>query len=408
MVVIPALAEPDLTGTLASVAAASSPDCGVEILVIINDATDATDTVRALNAQALDAARAWARRNRGHRLRCHVLDYRGLAAAHAGVGLARKLGLDLGLERLAATASGSGVLVWLDADCRVSPDYLTAISEFFGRCGDAVAATVYFEHRCDDNDEFLRDAIATYELHLRCYRQGLLAAGSRYGHHTVGSTIAVRSTVYAQEGGMNRRAAGEDFYFLNKMRKRGTIGDINDAVVYPAARVSSRVPFGTGAAMSSWTTDPVAGYAPAVYTGLAEFLQQLEQAVLAQRSTAAAYSDFLQAMRFEQWRQKTLANVATVPALRRQLHRWMDGFRTLKFVHWLTDERYPRVPVQRAAREMLVWQGIAPAPDVPGLLDQYRRLDRNGSSFGSGLCSPQSNAVAGNDERGDQGAATTR
>jgi len=51
---------------------------------------------------------------------------------------------------------------------------------------------------------------------------------------TVDSYIAVR--------GMNRREAGEDFYFLNKLAKLGDIGQIHATTVYPSARPSRRVP----------------------------------------------------------------------------------------------------------------------------------------------------------------------
>ncbi len=51
---------------------------------------------------------------------------------------------------------------------------------------------------------------------------------------------------------MNRRQAGEDFHFLHKMVLLGEYGVVKDATVYPAARISHRVPFGTGAALKKW------------------------------------------------------------------------------------------------------------------------------------------------------------
>jgi hypothetical protein len=51
---------------------------------------------------------------------------------------------------------------------------------------------------------------------------------------------------------MNRRQAGEDFHFLHKIVLLGDYGEINEATVYPAARISHRVPFGTGAALKRW------------------------------------------------------------------------------------------------------------------------------------------------------------
>jgi len=73
--------------------------------------------------------------------------------------------------------------------------------------------------------------------------------------YTIGSAFAVRAEAYVKQGGMNRRQAGEDFYFLNKLTKLGTVAEINDAFVFPSARVSDRVPFGTGAAMTKWMNE---------------------------------------------------------------------------------------------------------------------------------------------------------
>jgi hypothetical protein len=51
---------------------------------------------------------------------------------------------------------------------------------------------------------------------------------------------------------MNRRQAGEDFHFLHKIVLLGDYGHIKTATVFPAARISNRVPFGTGAALKRW------------------------------------------------------------------------------------------------------------------------------------------------------------
>ena len=73
-----------------------------------------------------------------------------------------------------------------------------------------------------------------------------------YAFHTIGSCLAVRGSAYVKQGGMNRRKAGEDFYFLQKIIPLGNFGEINSTRVIPSARVSDRVPFGTGKAMMKW------------------------------------------------------------------------------------------------------------------------------------------------------------
>ena len=48
---------------------------------------------------------------------------------------------------------------------------------------------------------------------------------------------------------MNKRKAGEDFYFMQKFIQLGPIYELNSTCVYPSPRVSDRVPFGTGRAI---------------------------------------------------------------------------------------------------------------------------------------------------------------
>ena len=96
------------------------------------------------------------------------------------------------------------------------------------------------------------EGIAHYELYLRYYLLGLRYARFPHAYHTVGSSMAVRAWAYAKQGGMNRRQAGEDFYFLNKIIALGGFTELCGTTVVPSARRSHRVPFGTGRAMTEW------------------------------------------------------------------------------------------------------------------------------------------------------------
>jgi hypothetical protein len=48
---------------------------------------------------------------------------------------------------------------------------------------------------------------------------------------------------------MGRQQGGEDFYFLQKIFQMGKTKELDDVMVYPMARFSDRVPFGTGPAL---------------------------------------------------------------------------------------------------------------------------------------------------------------
>ena len=96
-------------------------------------------------------------------------------------------------------------------------------------------------------------ATRLYEYSLRYYVAGLSFAHSPYAFHTIGSTIAVNAAHYAKVRGFPRRQAGEDFYLLNKLAKVGAIMQLGAETdcepIDIAARLSDRVPFGTGAAV---------------------------------------------------------------------------------------------------------------------------------------------------------------
>ncbi len=169
-----------------------------------------------------------------------------------GVGLARKIGMDLALplfdynvERSNSLFNpGKNILICLDADCTVNTNYLSNIVEGFNSAFSS-AAVINFEHSLEGTEEETY-AIICYELFLRYYVMGLSFANSPYAFHTIGSAMACDVESYIKNEGMNKRKAAEDFYFLEKLSKNCRIDSIRDAFVYPSRRSSWRVPFGTG------------------------------------------------------------------------------------------------------------------------------------------------------------------
>src|SRR6185369_6760135 len=93
-----------------------------------------------------------------------------LPAKGGGVGLARRIGLDLALTRL-QTHGHDPILVCLDADTLVRPDYLPALIRHFhgSACGGAVIPFLHQQGLSPQSDR----AILRYELFLRCYVLGL-------------------------------------------------------------------------------------------------------------------------------------------------------------------------------------------------------------------------------------------
>ncbi|MEM6575893.1 MAG: glycosyltransferase [Pseudomonadota bacterium] len=382
IVVIPALAEPELAATLASLQRCDLPDCIVEILVLINHAESADEKQRWVNRQTLQAGRS-----RGpQRIQEHFVLCEDLPDRHAGVGLARKLGLDAALTRLLVSRSGEGVLLCLDADCLVESNYLCAVWEHFEADPECQGASVYFEHSLEDAAN--REAIAGYELHLRYFVQGLRYAGMPHVFHTVGSCMAVRSDAYMDRGGMNRRQAGEDYYFVQKLAETGAFSDLTSTVVQPSARRSWRVPFGTGRAMAAQDEGEWRTYAPEVFDDLAVWLARIpayhdQDRGGLDKTLPASVQAFLAGAGWPDRLAEIRAHTASRAAFQRRVLRWFNNFAAMKLIHQATAERYPKVAVGQAAGQLLQRLGVempadtGPTP-VETLLTVYRGLCRDG------------------------------
>ncbi len=382
VVVIPALAEPALLDTLDSLQACDLPACPVEIVVLINDGQQCDPAIPPRNQKLLEQCLARCPQPiKEHYVYCQALPER-----HAGVGLARKLGLDAALERLLESASADGLLVNLDADCRVASNYLTALHSHFRDDSEVVGASIYFEHNLDTADSPL--AIAGYELHLRYFVHALRYSGMPFVFHTVGSCMAVRSDAYMNQGGMNRRQAGEDYYFVQKLAETGHFSDLTSTVVYPSSRHSWRVPFGTGRAMASWQGEEWLTYAPEIFDELAQWNQAIpsffqwnvdrkdDWAVANLPDTMAA---FLIEQKWPQRLPEIRANTASLESFVGRVQRWFNNFRAMKFVHFATAKRWPKIPVSSAAADLLARMDHTPpinGPSVTDLLTMYRQRCR--------------------------------
>ncbi len=143
------------------------------------------------------------------------------------------------------------------------------------------AAIYFFDHRFDEDPD-VAEAARLYEISLRYYTLGLAWAGSPYAYEAMGSCIAVRPDAYAGVRGFPKKNAAEDFYFLNKVAKVGSIERLAGAPVLLEGRISDRVPFGTGKAVGDLVAKPRARtgfrlYHPLVFAHLAAWLSVLER-----------------------------------------------------------------------------------------------------------------------------------
>lgn len=386
VVVIPAYAERDLIfNTLASIAA--NNDEALEkslILCVINNKAAAAAVDKENNSQTLAGLAALISKkslspfmdtddlrhslpmiaDRPIRLGFIDASSPGLEIPPhvGGVGMARKIGMDMALRLLMNSGDGPRLILSLDADTLVQSDYLSTVRNVF-TAGMAQTGIIAYKHQMP-LDRIEQMAICCYEIFLRYWVLGLQYAQSPYAFHSIGSTIVTTADGYLAVRGMNRREAGEDFYFLNKLAKTSPIRKIRETVVYPSARVSKRVPFGTGAAIEKIVSGERPGYNlydPRIFSILKEWIalmkqcfhQSTDQIMARARDIDPGLGSFLVARGFLSVWPKIRSNLKDQKTYIRQFHNWFDGFETLKLINYLTKEYYPRISLLPAVENIL-------------------------------------------------------
>ncbi|MCH6574806.1 MAG: hypothetical protein IH795_06325 [Bacteroidetes bacterium] len=366
VIVIPAIAEYDNIKVLLKSLSKNNPAffASTLILFVINNSPVSDNEIKENNLNSINLLRSiidannddFSREIINSGLQIGLIDAssegKELNTKQAGVGLARKIGMDLSLTIFDYSKDTKKLIICLDADCTVSQTYLTDIVNDFNK-NDRSVAGVNFEHQVDGADD-CNAAIICYEIFLRYYVAGLLFAGSDYAFHTIGSTMICDDNSYMKIGGMNKRKAAEDFYFLEKLAKNYPINKIDSATVYPSKRSSWRVPFGTGQRVTrflSKTQDEYLLFDPAVFEILKEWLEIYNsdaisdpQEILNQAKEihTELYNFLLQNNYPKQW-EKILSNTKSGKQLSHQRKIWFDGFKTLKLIHHLGDTAFAKL-----------------------------------------------------------------
>ncbi len=278
----------------------------------------------------------------------------------AGVGLVRKIGLDLGLKVLLECDKLNGGLICLDADCKVSDNYLKEWNRFF-KNHPRTAGVMAFAHPIDDTEVGI--AITYYEIFIRLYELCLFTANSPYSFIPIGSTIGVDSALYASVGGMSTKSAGEDFYFLQKIAKIGEIRKITKAQVYPSSRISDRVIFGTGPKIKEYITFPNKRdkfYNLLSFEVLKEWVRMLDNPLdtpqLMLEKSKEISVELYNFLKNNKWIEKTQTIYKETKDkfyLVWRLHEWFDGLKTLRLIHWLKERSFPDTNLIDTGKKLL-------------------------------------------------------
>jgi len=254
IVVIPCYKEPDFIRTIQSLFDCERGNFSVEIILLINSYQIDKGEVLSINRKSFQQANEFASRNNSPDFFLTPVLVENLPGHQTGAGFPRKLGMEEAIRRF--NGDKSGIIVSLDADCLVAPNYLTEIDRNFKEYR-LHSATIEFHHPVEhlDVSDPLRIAASNYEEYLRYYRRALEFCGYPYPYFTIGSAFAVTAETYLKAGGMGKQQSGEDFYFLQKVFPLGKTRFIDTTCVYPAARISDRVPFGTGPALQKMVSE---------------------------------------------------------------------------------------------------------------------------------------------------------
>jgi hypothetical protein len=364
--VVPSYSEPDITDLLDSVAQCDDPACKTEVIIIVNTPAEADQESRKNNLESIRKAEAWKNNHPDCFFQLSVIDVTSCKIDGWGVGLARKTGMDEAVRRFNQIDKPDGVILSLDADCTVEKNYFTAVYTELLKRKNRTGCSIYFEHQVS-GAEFPHNvyrSITLYELHLRYYYQGLAYAGFPYVHHTVGSAIAVKALPYVKVGGMNRRMAGEDFYFIEKLVPTGGYFNLNLTTVYPSPRLSFRVPFGTGPALTKMAENDSSVFLSYNIQAFKElkilfgmigriFICKPDDPEFLHSDLPPGIKEFINVSEWTSRIREIKRNTSGIQSFRKRFFGWFNMFRIVKYMNSVHVSLLKKKPIDESASELL-------------------------------------------------------
>lgn len=358
VVVIPCFDEPDVLTTLRSLMQCVPTQYPVGVLVVVNSSELTDVAIVKHNRVTYDEVVVFAKENNQPQLAFHALLCENMPRKHAGVGLARKIGMEWAVRGFLQSTNSNGVIISLDADCTVSDNYLQLIEHQFTTYSPN-CCVLNFKHRTNDNNSALQNAIDQYEAYIWYFRNALKAIDFPFYYHTIGSAFAVLADAYVRVGGIGRQQGGEDFYFLQKMFFLGKTTELMKAFVYPEARFSDRIPFGTGPALEKiLATDDglLRVYSAEAFEALKEFFvlrikfyKQPQEVVFALvEKLHVSIQHFLKENNLLAAIADCNENSATANTFEKRFFHHFDAFTIIKYLNFAHDNYFELTPIQIA------------------------------------------------------------
>ena len=378
IVVIPSYNEPHLIEAINSLLNASVPDnIFIEVLVVVNSSKNTDNEIVNVNLNSINELNNIAQKPN---INVHSIYCSDLNPKHAGVGWARKIGMDEALRRF-KEVNYDGLICCFDADAKVEDTYFSCLWNQFEN-ESFNGASIYFEHPLSGNDfdVLIYQGIVLYETHLRYYKNALAHCGFPFAFHTVGSSMVVKASAYAKQGGMNRRKAGEDFYFINKIISLGNYSEINSTRVIPSPRTSDRVPFGTGRAIKEsleGTKDLSKTYDFRIFKIIKQWVYNI---VELNECNYNVFDPKIQSfLKEEEWIKKfeqLKRNTSSKASFNNRFFQVFDAFWTLKCVHHLRDEFYNDSDLLFNANLFFSEFEIKNSENIDQAINTFRKIDK--------------------------------
>lgn len=363
IVIIPAFSEPDIFPTLQSLAKCKPPQGFVQVFILINYSEAIGSELKQQNDSIFDKLQNWCKGNQSEWLNFHPFIERDLPEKHAGAGLARKILMDAAAEQFSYHNNAEGIILSLDADTLVSENYFIETEKASTYSGCVI---FNFEHELAGNDYHKKvyKAAIQYELHLRYYKQILEQTGFPYSYYTIGSCFGVNANLYCKLGGMSKRKAGEDFYFLQKVFPNTQTTFLINTRLVPSVRPSWRVPFGTGPAIRNLlgTTDHnYQTYHPRLFKSLTGLTEQIDNLYKTSPTDTELIlgklheyiSTYLQSINAVERIAEVNKNSSSLKSFKKRFYGWFDAFQVIKFLNFASENYLKEIDVTTAAKLFL-------------------------------------------------------
>ena len=388
-VIIPVYNEPYLSATLNHLIKCDLPKESVEIILVFNASEATPNRIIRQNRKTFNEINEW-KESQNLPMDIHTIIKEDIPSEYMGAGYARKLGMDEAIRRFAAINRTDGILISLDADTESERNYFTSIENTIIKEIHLNGGTFFFEHPTEGAkySENVYQAIIRYELFLRYYKQALHYCDFPYAFHTIGSAFFVKALAYAKQGGMNKRKAGEDFYFLNKLFQLGNIREVTETRVFPSPRPSERVLFGTGPEIkkiSNNSEQEYLTYHPDFFTHLKNFFSKAEQLYnIPENEINEVFTDlppffqeFLLKINAEKNIKRIKNNCTSLKIFKKHLFLWFDGLKIIRLIHEAHETTYSKIPLLKATKIMLGYRGykLPQSINYKEILNTYKEIE---------------------------------